>query len=110
MFFWNARHTEDYLGRVQKEIQRGNEAAGEELPELHATLAGMKVWSTVWAHNLIEECRKACGGQGFLKSSGVCDLPADFAGNVTFEGEQVILSLQVARFLIKSTAEANSTP
>ena len=102
---WNARFVMDYLGRVQSAIGEGGaaaDAAANELPELHATLAGLKVWSTVKAHGFIEECRKACGGQGFLLSSGVAELSRSFAEPVTVEGEQVILSLQVARFLIKA--------
>ena len=33
-----------------------------------ATLSGMKVLTTVLAHDEIEDCRKCCGGQGFLKA------------------------------------------
>lgn len=101
-FFWNARYIADYLKRVQDEIVAGNDAAADELPELHATCAGLKVWTSVWAHANIEDCRKACGGQGFLLSSGVSEQSRSFAEQVTVEGEQVILSLQVARFLIKA--------
>merc|ERR1719498_2170020 len=76
------------------------------MPELHATLSGLKVWSTVWAHLCMEDLRKSCGGQGFLLSSGITELPRAFADPVTVEGEQVILSLQTARFLIKAAAAA----
>lgn len=102
MFYWNARFVYDYLQRVQQAIMAGDDSAAEELPEVHATCAGLKVWSTVWAHANIEECRKACGGQGFLSSSGIVAIATDFAEPVTVEGEQVVLSFQVARFLIKS--------
>ena len=86
--------------------------AADELPELHATCSGLKAWATVNAHANIEECRKACGGQGFMRSSGIADLTNTFAEPVTVEGEQVILSLQVARFLIKSVKQIqrNETP
>ena len=57
-----------------------------------------------YAHECIEECRKCCGGQGFLLSSGIAKLAPDFSEWVTVEGEQVILSLQCARFLIKAVA------
>jgi len=100
--YWNARYIRDYLGRVQSAIVAGDDSAADELPELHATCAGLKVISTVWAHANIEECRKACGGQGFLLSSGIAEQSRSFAEPVTVEGEQVILSLQVARFLIKA--------
>ena len=52
----------------------GEAGAADELPELHATCAGLKAWATVRGHAHIEECRKACGGQGFLRSSGIADL------------------------------------
>merc|ERR1719273_1507589 len=108
MFYWNARYIRDYLTRIQSAIMKGDESAADELPELHATCAGLKVISTVWAHANIEECRKACGGQGFLLSSGIAESSRSFAEPVTVEGEQVILSLQVARFLIKSVRAVKS--
>merc|ERR1719313_1710436 len=101
MFLWNARYVSDYLGRVQKAVMEGDEAAGDELPMLHATLCGFKVFSTVTAHANCEELRMACGGQGFLLSSGIAKMPGEMAEPVTAEGEQVILSQQLARFMIK---------
>eukprot|EP00937_MAST-01D_sp_MAST-1D-sp2_P001966 g1966.t1 len=105
MFFWNARYLGDYLQRVQAKITEGDVTAADELPELHATCSGLKAFATVRGHAAIEECRKACGGQGFLRSSGIADLTCSFAEPVTVEGEQVILSLQVGRFLIKSVRQ-----
>jgi acyl-CoA oxidase len=94
-----------YLKAVEYKISTGDETAADELPELHATCSGLKAFATVEAHAGIEECRKACGGQGFLRSSGIADLTCSFAEPVTVEGEQVILSLQVGRFLIKSVRQ-----
>jgi acyl-CoA oxidase len=64
---WNKRYIIDYIRRVRGAIDGGDESAADGLPELHATLSGMKAAATVWAHEGIEECRKCCGGQGFLK-------------------------------------------
>ena len=60
----------------------------------------------------MEDLRKACGGQGFLRSSGMPDIVEAFCDPATVEGEQVIMSLQCSRFLIKSVNEvkANKTP
>lgn len=44
----------------------------------------------------------ACGGQGYLLSNGIAERTREFAAPVTAEGEQVILSLQTARFLLKA--------
>ena len=106
--FWNAAYLETYLARVQDKINRGDASAADELPELHATLSGLKAFATTRAHDAIEECRRACGGQGFLRSSGVADLACSFAEPVTVEGEQVILSLQTSRFLVKSVKQRNA--
>lgn len=101
MFLWNSRYVGEYLTRVQKAIMDGDEAAGDELPMLHATLCGFKVFATVTAHANCEELRKACGGQGFLLSSGIASMPGAMGEPVTAEGEQVILSQQLSRFLVK---------
>eukprot|EP00931_Biecheleriopsis_adriatica_P042963 TRINITY_DN24525_c0_g1_i2.p1 TRINITY_DN24525_c0_g1~~TRINITY_DN24525_c0_g1_i2.p1 ORF type:complete len:684 (+),score=155.84 TRINITY_DN24525_c0_g1_i2:41-2092(+) len=108
MFYWNARYIRDYLVRIQKGMMDGDEKAAEELPELHATLSGFKVFATVTTQRNLEECRLACGGQGFLRSSGVGDLPQNFNELVTAEGEQVILSQQLSRFLIKEIRRSRS--
>lgn len=111
-FYFSAAYITGLLMKFQGIVASGtdeekDQAAGE-LPELHATLCGLKVWSTLWAHTGIEDCRKACGGQGYLRSSGISDLSTDFAEPATVEGEQVILSLQLARFLIKSVDDCEA--
>ena len=107
-FFFNSRHMNDYLGRVQTKITMGDMSAADELPELHASISAMKAYSTVEGHLNIEELRKAMGGQGFLRSSGIADIAVRFMEPVTVEGEQIILSLQVGRFLIKSVSQLQS--
>lgn len=108
LFYWSSRYTTAYLSKVQRRVDDGDETAGEELNELHITLCGLKVSSTVHAHNQLEECRRDCGGQGFLIASGVSDIGASFGVASTGEGDRTILSLQVARFLIKSAALAKA--
>lgn len=105
---WSSRFLSKYIRRVQEAIQGGDEKAADDLPELHATLSGLKAHSTVKAHMSIEDCRKCCGGQGFLLSSGIAKIAPDFSEWVTVEGEQVILSLQCARFLIKAVRDASA--
>lgn len=108
LFYWSSRYTTGYLARIQKRVDEGDDTAGIELNELHVTLCGLKVSSSVHAHNQIEECRRDCGGQGFLIASGVSDIGASFGVVSTGEGDRTILSLQVARFLIKSAALAKA--
>jgi acyl-CoA oxidase len=74
-----------------------------QLPELHATVAGLKAFCTNIAGDLMEECRRCCGGHGCLMSSGIAKAVVDF-NTVTpiAEGDQIILALQTARFLVRS--------
>lgn len=108
MYYWNQRYIRDYLQRVQKGMMEGDESAADALPELHATLSGFKVFATVSTQHNIEELRKSCGGQGFLRSCGLADMAPNFNEMVTAEGEQVILSQQLSRFLVKEIRRARS--
>ena len=76
-FYFNSRHMDDYLHSVQSKITMGDMSAADELPELHASISAMKAYSTVEGHLNIEECRKAMGGQGFLRASGIAALQSD---------------------------------
>merc|ERR1712203_1129897 len=100
----------EYLSGVQKRINTGDVGAADEMPELHATLSGLKSWSTIIAHGHMEDLRKACGGQGFLRSSGMPDIVEGFCAPATVEGEQVIMALQCSRFLVKSAAQLKKNP
>ena len=52
----------------------------------------------------IEECRRTCGGHGYSRLSGLPTLFASYVQNVTWEGDNNVLCLQTARFLIKVRA------
>lgn len=43
----------------------------------------------------IEECRKLCGGHGYLNSSGLPELFAVYIPACTYEGDNTVLLLQV---------------
>ena len=48
----------------------------------------------------IEECRKLCGGHGYLNSSGLPELFAVYVPACTYEGDNVVLLLQVIMLLL----------
>jgi len=101
-FHFSSRYVQEFLSRVRDGIMAGDDKAADGLAELHATLAGMKTFCTWTAHQQVEAMRKSCGGQGFLRASGVGDLAQATAEPVTAEGEHVILAMQTARFLMKT--------
>lgn len=85
--------------QVTTDINRGNVNL---LPELHTLSSGMKALSSQDAILGIETCRLACGGHGYITSSGLPYLYTNTVAACTYEGENTILLLQVARYLIKS--------
>jgi len=78
------------------------------LPEIAATSGGLKALCTVMAWTGIEDCRKCCGGNGYLLSGGIALLAADYVWQTTAEGDWIILMLQTAKFLMKALSNAKA--
>ncbi|KAM7494059.1 hypothetical protein LguiB_028668 [Lonicera macranthoides] len=78
------------------------------LPEAHACTAGLKSLTTTATADAIEECRKLCGGHGYLCTSGLPELFAVYVPACTYEGDNIVLLLQVARFLVKTISQLGS--
>ncbi|KAG3279268.1 acyl-CoA oxidase 2, transcript variant X2 [Ictidomys tridecemlineatus] len=76
------------------------------LPELHALSTGMKAMMSELCTQGAELCRRACGGHGYSKLSGLPSLVTQVTASCTYEGENTVLYLQVARFLVKSYLQA----
>jgi len=49
----------------------------------------------------MEDCRKACGGHGYLQSSGLPELVTTYLQNPTVEGDNHMLPQQVVKVLLK---------
>ncbi len=69
--------------------------------ETHACLCLGKAFYTETTFNGMEVCRKACGGHGFSHYSGMPSVIFEYASNLTMEGENSIMYLQVARYVMK---------
>lgn len=83
------------------EANAESEDAADELLEVHASSSGLKGLCSKLASDGIEDCRKCCGGHGYLLNSGVASIAADYVWQTTAEGDFIVLLLQTARFLIK---------
>ncbi|XP_068448392.1 peroxisomal acyl-coenzyme A oxidase 1 isoform X2 [Clinocottus analis] len=83
-----------------------NEGDFSELPELHALSAGLKAFTTWATNSAIEVCRMSCGGHGYSRSSGLPDIYVEFTPTCTYEGENTVMMLQTARYLMKSYRQA----
>ncbi|XP_010746626.2 peroxisomal acyl-coenzyme A oxidase 1 isoform X2 [Larimichthys crocea] len=85
-----------------------NEGDFSEMPELHALSAGLKAFTTWTSNTGIEVCRMSCGGHGYSRSSGLPDIYVEFTPTCTYEGENTVMMLQTARYLVKSYRQAKA--
>ncbi|XP_008552006.1 probable peroxisomal acyl-coenzyme A oxidase 1 [Microplitis demolitor] len=78
----------------------------ERLPELHALTCCLKAVASSDAAMGVEQLRLACGGHGYMDSS---NLPATYSlvtAICTYEGENTVMLLQTARYLVKACKQA----
>lgn len=87
---------------ITAEVERGNLS---RLPELHSLSCCLKVVSTNEVAQSVQTCRLACGGHGFLNSSGFHDIYGNVVAAQHYEGENTVLLLQTARYLIKAWSQ-----
>lgn len=77
-------------------------AGTDLLADLHSTSCALKSYSSTVAAEGLETCRRACGGHGYSSFSGIGSHYADYLPTVTWEGDNYMLTQQVARYLLKS--------
>jgi acyl-CoA oxidase len=68
--------------------------------QLEADVAGFKAVTTWHATSVIQACREACGGAGYLAVNRFADLKADSDVFATFEGDNTVLLQLVAKGLL----------
>jgi acyl-CoA oxidase len=91
---------------ARQDIDKGN---FQSLAHMHSMSSGLKSLCTMLAADGIETCRRAMGGHGFGGGSGLIQLNNDYLSKPTVEGDNWMLTQQVAAYLIKKmTAAVNS--
>ncbi|CAK9782616.1 acyl-CoA oxidase [Cutaneotrichosporon oleaginosum] len=94
-------------GNYDKALGSGDQKGAEALlADLHVGSCALKVHGTFISVEGIEAARRACGGHGYSHYSGIGHLYAEMLPSVTYEGDNYMLSKQVARSLLKQ-AKAN---
>ncbi|KAK7576596.1 hypothetical protein V9T40_012882 [Parthenolecanium corni] len=96
----------DVYNSVTKDLDQGDL---DKLPELHAMACCLKAISTSDANQMIETCRFACGGHGYMTSSNFPTIYSSLTAAVTYEGENTVLLLQTARYLVKAWSQRDVT-
>ncbi|WP_163408265.1 acyl-CoA dehydrogenase family protein [Flavobacterium ajazii] len=78
--------TSRFLNRTESEMQ-----------DIEALAAGMKSYSTWSTRDILQECREACGGKGYLSENRIDALKNDTEIYTTFEGDNTVLMQLVAK-------------
>lgn len=104
-----------YSGQMMKEVFLSARQGVEQgdfsgLVELHSMSSGLKSLCTDIAAGGIETCRRAMGGHGYGGYSGLVQLNADYLAKPTVEGDNWMITQQVARYLIKSAKKIVDQP
>jgi acyl-CoA oxidase len=73
---------------------------GEDQREVEALAAGMKAYASWAAVDAVQESREACGGMGYLTENRIPELRKNLDIYTTFEGDNTVLMLLVARGLL----------
>lgn len=89
--------------KSRKTIEKGDFGP---LAELHSVSSGLKSLCTMLAADGIETCRRAMGGHGFGGGSGLVGINADYLSKPTVEGDNWMITQQVAAYLIKKMTQA----
>ena len=74
-------------------------AGSDLLADLHATSCGLKSLASSIAAEGLEVTRRACGGHGYSSFSGIGSYYADYLPTTTWEGDNYMLTQQVARYV-----------
>ncbi|GAB5036544.1 acyl-oxidase [Nannochloropsis oceanica] len=104
-FFFCGRAVQALLAETEQALllgKKGQAEVGQQMGKAHASLAGLKSLCTTIAAEGIEDCRKCCGGHGYLACSGLPELSGNFLQQCTVEGDNVLLTQQTTGYLLKS--------
>lgn len=83
---------------ARQDVERGDFGS---LAHMHSMSSGLKSLCTTLTADGIETCRRALGGHGFGGGSGLIQINNDYLSKPTVEGDNWMITQQVAMYLIK---------
>ena len=81
-------------------VMSAEEPPERERRELETLAAGLKATATWHATQTVQTCRECCGGAGYLSENRFAALKADSDIFTTFEGDNTVLMMLVAKGLL----------
>ncbi|GAB1603699.1 peroxisomal acyl-coenzyme A oxidase 1-like [Argonauta hians] len=95
-FTW--RSTNEFAKQTLASVAQGK---FDQLLCLHSLLSGLKSVSSWLARRYIAVCCECCGGHGISLASNFSQIGTNIAASCTYEGDNTVMILQTARFLLK---------
>ncbi|RKP26128.1 acyl-CoA dehydrogenase/oxidase C-terminal [Syncephalis pseudoplumigaleata] len=71
-----------------------------QLADVHAVSAGLKAAAGWWGSEVLERCRRACGGHAFSAYNAIPGIIGDWGVMTTGGGDNIVLAQQSARYLL----------
>ncbi|CAO4370519.1 unnamed protein product [Caenorhabditis nigoni] len=87
-------------------IQELSHGKSDVLADLHALSCGLKAVVTHQSSTSIDQARQGCGGHGYSDASYLPTLYTCSVGACTYEGENMVMLLQLSKYLMKAAAKA----
>ncbi|XP_019847959.2 probable peroxisomal acyl-coenzyme A oxidase 1 [Bactrocera dorsalis] len=105
IFKITGEHIWNMFNNVSGELEQGNM---DRLPEMHALSCCLKAITSADSAAAVEVCRLSCGGHGYMDCSNFPTIYGMTTAVCTYEGENTVMLLQTARYLVKVYAQALS--
>jgi len=86
-------------------VMSDSDAPEHERRELESMAAGMKATASWHAGHTIQACRECCGGAGYMSVNRLAALRADTDIFTTFEGDNTVLMMLLAKGLLTGYGE-----
>jgi len=107
--FFTGKHVLNRLKNIENQLVSGATTITKVVVgDIHATTSALKSYATTFTADGIEDCRKACGGHGFLVCSGLVELSNTYLQSCTVEGDNHMLPQQVIKVLLKLVEKVQS--
>ncbi|CAD5233697.1 unnamed protein product [Bursaphelenchus xylophilus] len=97
-FIFAGHYSKDLYFRVMEDVKRKDTSL---MADLHALNSGLKSVVSWQASQGVEQCRLGCGGHGYTCASALPQIYGLVVGGCTYEGENLVMLLQLARYLMK---------
>lgn len=108
--FFTGKHVLNRLKRIENQLVSGESSITKVVvADIHATTSSLKSYVTSFVADGIEDCRKSCGGHGFLVCSGLVELSNTYLQSCTVEGDNQMLPQQVIKVLLKLVEKVQSS-